>query len=44
MELEDTSTGIANLDNLLGGLQRGDNLVWETEAGMYRIFIKDLRF
>ena len=29
------STGIPYLDNLLGGLRRGDNLVWESEAGTY---------
>ena len=35
MEAEEISTGIPYLDNLLGGLRRGDNLVWETEAGTY---------
>jgi len=35
METEEISTGISYLDNLLGGLRCGDNLVWETEAGTY---------
>ncbi|MBD3182739.1 cupin domain-containing protein [Candidatus Poribacteria bacterium] len=29
------STGIEFLDNLIGGIQIGDNLVWETDAGAY---------
>ena len=35
MEAEEISTGISYLDNLLGGLRPGDNIVWETEAGTY---------
>jgi len=31
----DCSTGIEYLDQLLGGLHIGDNVVWETEAGSY---------
>ena len=30
------STGIPDLDRLLGGLCVGDNLVWETDAGAYK--------
>lgn len=35
MEAEEISTGISYLDNLLGGLKCGENLVWEVEAGTY---------
>jgi transcriptional regulator with XRE-family HTH domain/KaiC/GvpD/RAD55 family RecA-like ATPase len=35
MKDEECSTGIDYLDSLLGGLQIGDNLVWETDAGAY---------
>ena len=35
MKNEECSTGIEYLDDLLGGLQIGDNLVWETDAGAY---------
>ena len=35
MKNEECSTGIESLDSLLGGLQIGDNLVWETDAGAY---------
>ncbi len=35
MRNAECSTGVEYLDNLLGGLHIGDNLVWETDAGAY---------
>ena len=35
MQDAECSTGIPDLDRLLGGLRIGDNLVWETDAGAY---------
>lgn len=35
MEKIQCSTGIEYLDQLIGGLRFGDNVVWETEAGSY---------
>lgn len=35
MRNAECSTGVEYLDDLLGGLRIGDNLVWETDAGAY---------